>query len=118
MVETTIEGKITTLRNDNEGEFTSNEFHTYFQEKRIKRQLSNSYTPQHNRFIERMKQRLLGMARAMLFFKWLNSCYWIEVVHTIVYLRNWSSSSSLDGITPYDEWHKFQPMIKHIRVFI
>ena len=80
--------KIATLRTDNKGEFTSNHFLTYYQEKRIKRQLTNFYTPQQNGVSERMNQTLLGMARSMLFFKGLNSCYWSEAVHIAVYLRN------------------------------
>ena len=64
-----------------------------------------------------MNQNLLGMARSMLFFKGLNSCYWDEEVHTTVYLRNRSPSSSLDGITPFEAWYGFKPMVKHLRVF-
>ena len=88
MVETATKEKITTLRTDNGGEFTSNNFLTYCQEKGIKRQLTNVYTPQQNGVSERMNQTLLGMARAMLFFKGLNSCYWAKAVHTTIYLRN------------------------------
>ena len=64
-----------------------------------------------------MNQTLLGMARSMLFFKGPNSCYWAEVVHTTIYLRNRSPSSSLDGITPFEAWYGFKPMVKHLRVF-
>jgi hypothetical protein len=64
-----------------------------------------------------MNQTLMGMAREMLFFKGLSSSYWVEVVHTTIYLRNQSPSSSLDGMTPYEAWYGFKPMIKHLRVF-
>ena len=87
------------MRTDNGGEFTSNHLLTYCQEKGIERQLTNFYTPQQNGVLERMNQTLLIMVRAMLFFKGLSSCYWAEAVHTAVYLRNRSPSSSLDGIT-------------------
>ena len=117
LVETATKEKIATLRTDNGGEFTSNHFLTYCQEKGIKRQLTNFYTPQQNGVSERMNQTLLGMARAMLFFKGLKSCYWAEAVHTAVYLRNRSPSSSLDGITPFEAWYGFKPMVKHLRVF-
>jgi hypothetical protein len=78
--------------------------------------LTNSYTPQQNGEIERMNQTLLGMARAMLFFKRLSSSYWDEVVHTSVYLRNEYLSSFLYGITPFEAWYGFKPMIKHLRI--
>jgi transposase InsO family protein len=48
LVETATGEKITTLCTDNGGEFTSSEFNTYFQEKGIRRQLTNSFTPQQN----------------------------------------------------------------------
>ena len=64
-----------------------------------------------------MNQILLGMAREMLFFKGLNSCYWVEAVHTAIYLRNRCPSSSLDGITPFEAWYGLKPMVKHLRVF-
>jgi transposase InsO family protein len=108
LVETATGEKIATLHMDNGGEFTSSEFHAYFQEKGIRRKLTNSYTPQQNGVTERMNQTLLGMARAMLFFKGLSSSYWDEVVHTTIYLRNQSPSSSLDGITPYEAWYGFK----------
>jgi len=61
----------------------------------------------------------MGMVREMFFFKGLSSSYWDEVVHKAIYLRNQSpsSSSSLHGMTPYESWYGFNPMIKHLRVF-
>jgi len=116
LVEISTREKITTLHTDNGGEFSSSQFNTYFQEKGIRRQLTNSFTPQQNGVIERMNETLMGMARAMLVFKELSSSYWDEEVHTTVYLRNWSPSSYLYGMTPYEAWYGFNPMIKHIRV--
>ena len=57
------------------------------------------------------------MARATMFFKGLSSSYWVEEIHTSMYLRNWSSSSSSDGITRYEAWYGFKAMIKHLKVF-
>ena len=100
LVENEVKEKIGTLRTDNGGEFTSNEFKTYCSENGIKRHLTNVYTPQQNGVVERMNHTLLGMARSMLTFKRLSPTYWAEAIHTTVYLRNRSPTSSLDGITP------------------
>jgi len=49
-----------------------------------------------------MNFTLLGMARSMLTFKRLSPTYWVEAIHTVVYLRNRSPVTSLDRITPYE----------------
>lgn len=116
LVENEVKEKIGTLTTDNGGEFTSNEFKTYCSENGIRRHLTNVYTPQQNGVVERMNC-MLGMARSMLTFKRLSPTYWAEAIHTTVYLRNRSPTSSLDGITPYEAWFGFKPRVKHLRVF-
>ena len=69
LVQIVTKEKIAPLRTDNGGEFTSNNFLAYCQEKGIKRQLTNFYTPQQNGVSERMNHTLLGMARSVLFSK-------------------------------------------------
>ena len=53
MVKNEVEMKIKCLRSDNGGEFVSNEFYSYCEENRIKRQFSAAYTTQQNRVVER-----------------------------------------------------------------
>lgn len=65
---------------------------------------------------ENESQTLLGMARSMLNFKKLRHLYLVEAIHTTDYLRNISPTSSLDGITPYEAWLGFKPLVKHLRV--
>ena len=48
LVENEAKEKIGTLRTNNGGEFTSNEFQTFYSEKGIKRKLTNVYTPQQD----------------------------------------------------------------------
>ena len=64
-----------------------------------------------------MNHTLLGMERSMLTFKKLSSTYWVEAIHTTMYLRNISPTSYLDGITPYEAWYGFKPRIKHLQFF-
>ena len=45
-IENEVKDKIGTLRTDNGGEFTSNEFKMYCMDNGIKRHLTNVYTPQ------------------------------------------------------------------------
>eukprot|EP00253_Pinus_taeda_P033744 PITA_33744 len=117
LVENEVKEKIGTLRTNNGGEFTSNEFKTYCNDNGIIRHLTNVYTPQQNGVVERMNQTLLGMARSMLTFKKSIPTYWAEAIHIVVYLRNRSTTASLDEITPYEAWFGFKPRVKHLRVF-
>eukprot|EP00253_Pinus_taeda_P031750 PITA_31750 len=117
LVENEVKEKIGTLRTDNGGEFTLNEFKNYCSENGIRRHLTNVYTPQQNGVVERMNRTLLGMARSMLTFKRLSPTYWAEEIHTAVYLRNRSPIASLDGSTPYEAWFGFKLRVKHLRVF-
>ena len=64
-----------------------------------------------------MNHTLLGMSRSMLTFKGLSPTYWAEAIHTTVYLRKISPTTSLEGITPYEAWFGFKPKVKHLRVF-
>jgi hypothetical protein len=64
-----------------------------------------------------MNKTLMGMTRSMMQFKGLSTKYWVEVVHTAVYLRNRSPTSALDGKTPYEAWYNFKPKVNHLRVF-
>ena len=59
--------KIKTLRSDNGGEFTSNEFWNYCEEHGIKRKFLAARTPQQNGVVERRKKKTIEeMARTML----------------------------------------------------
>jgi hypothetical protein len=60
------------------------------------------------------EQTLMGMARSWLKFKGLSSSYWAEAIHSAIYLRNRSPTSSLDGITPYESFYGFKPKVKHL----
>ena len=111
LIENEVKEKIDTLKIENGREFTSNEFKMYCMDNGIKRHLTNVYTPQQN-VVERMNCTLLGMARSMLNFKKLSPIYWAEEIHTNVYLRNKSPTTSLDKTTPYEAW-----FVKHLRFF-
>jgi hypothetical protein len=64
-----------------------------------------------------MNKTLMGMTRSMLQFKGLSTKYWVEAVHTAVYLKNRSPTSTLNGKTPYEAWYGFKPKVNHLRVF-
>ncbi|CAM8934015.1 unnamed protein product [Rhodiola kirilowii] len=77
-----------TLRSDRGGEFTSNEFSTYYRDEGIRRKLSASYTPQQNGIAERKNRTIFEVARSMLKAKELPKPYWVEAVSCAVFLLN------------------------------
>ena len=66
MVENETYLKIKTLRSENGGEFTSNEFWNYSEEHGINRQFLETRIPQQNGVVEWKKITVEEMARAML----------------------------------------------------
>jgi transposase InsO family protein len=66
LVENLIERKIMTLRSDNEGEYTLEEFKEYYKEVEIKREISTPYYPQLNGIAERKNQTIMEAVKAMI----------------------------------------------------
>jgi transposase InsO family protein len=58
-VENLSERKIKVLRSENGGEYTSKDFKDFFQEERIKRELTTPYNPQHNGVAERNNRSII-----------------------------------------------------------
>lgn len=80
--------KIFTLRTNNGGEYKSNEFLSYWRENGIKKEFTNSYSPQQNGVAEKKNRTIVEMARSMLKTKSLGNELWIEVVHKSLYTLN------------------------------
>ena len=117
MAETNKGVKIKTFISDRGGEFTSNEFSRYCLEHGIKRQLTAPYSPQQNGVVERKNTTLASMVRAMLKAKDRHRELWGEVVSTIIYILNRSSTETLQGQTPHEKWIGREPSVDHMRTF-
>jgi transposase InsO family protein len=68
-IENEAQSCIGTLRIDNGGEYTNNEFESYLCQHGIKHQTAVPYNPLQNGVAERMNMTLLNMVGSMLFFK-------------------------------------------------
>ncbi|XP_010473931.1 PREDICTED: uncharacterized protein LOC104753364 [Camelina sativa] len=68
-VSTQFNAKITTLKTDNGGEYTSNEFKAFTSKHGIVHQTTCLYTPQQNGVSERKNRHLMEVARNMMFYK-------------------------------------------------
>ena len=76
------------LRSDRGGEFTSNKFEMFFNERGIKRQTSSLRTLPQNGIVERRNRSIMDCARTLMMKKNVALKYWREVVSTGVYTLN------------------------------
>lgn len=105
------------VRSDRGSEYVSREFRAYLDEKEIAQDLTTVYTPEQNGAAERDNRTILEAARSMLFAANIHERFWGEASNTAVYILNRTATRTLDGVTPYEAWHKVKPSVSHIRIF-
>ena len=108
---------IGTLRIDNGGEYTYQDFTKYLQDNGIKHQITIPYNPQENGLGECMNKTPLNMVRSMMFFNNFKLMFWGEEVLGDIYIKNMIPSIALQNKTPYKMWHGHLPTVKHFIIF-
>ncbi|GAU30874.1 hypothetical protein TSUD_15600 [Trifolium subterraneum] len=104
-------------RTDGGGEYNSNEFKTFCEEKGIIHEFTAPYTPQHNGLAERRNRTFLNMARCMLKGKGLPKNFWGEAVNAAAYVLNRCPTQKMKDNTPEELWTGHKPSVKHLRIF-
>ena len=87
-VEKGIGKSLKCLRSDRGGEFTSNDFEVFFNDKGIKRQTSTPRTPPKNGIVERRNKSVMDCARTLMMEKKVALKYWREDVSIFFYTLN------------------------------
>ena len=108
---------ISTLRTDRGGEFSSNAFLTYLTENNIRRELTNSYTPEQNVVAERSNRTIMEGVRSSLYHSQLPLSFWAEAVVYIVYTFNRTCSRVHGNHTPFELYTGLKPSLSHHRPF-
>ena len=93
---------VKTFRTDNGGEYCSKEFESFLKDEGIVHQLTVPYNPAQNGVSERKNHTLVESARSMMSHGKIPVEFWAEAMNTVVYLRNRSPTTSLEGMTPYE----------------
>ena len=109
--------RVKILRSDNGGEYVSNEFQQFCNERGIQRQFTIARTPEQNGVSERMNRTIMEAARSMLFHSKMPQRFWAEAVNTAVYLRNRSPTVAVKDKVPFELWYGKKPSVSHLRVF-
>lgn len=105
------------LRTDQGREYLNKEFTLFLDQHGIHHELSTTYTPQQNGFLERDNRTVMECARSMLHAFSLPTHLWAEAVNCAVYLLNRTTNKQLGSVTPYEKWFGHKPSVSHYRVF-
>ena len=87
-VEKEIGKSLKCLRSDRGGEFTSNEFEIFCNDKGIKRQTSAPRTPPQNGIAKRRNRFVIDCARTLMMENIVALKYWRETVSVVVHTLN------------------------------
>ena len=117
MVENLSERKIKTLRLDNGGEYTSNEFGNFCKDAKIKREVTTLYSPQHKGVVERKNQIIMEAVQTMIHDQDLLMHLWDEATRAIVYVQNKISHSALGFKTPEEMFTGKKAEVIHLKIF-
>ena len=100
--------KLKRLRSDNGGEFMSNKFENWLEDRGSQHQTTSPYNPQSNGIDERMNRTLQDKARSMMLESKLPGSLWGEIMLTACVVRNLTPTSSLSKI-PLEMWTGKKP---------
>lgn len=116
LCENHFNSKVKTFRCDNGGEYTSNRFKKYCEDKGINLDYTVPYTPQYNGKAERLNRTIMERTRSLLFEFNLPKILWSEAVLTAAYLTN-RCSNTVTAKTPAELWFNRIPNLKHLKIF-
>jgi hypothetical protein len=109
--------KIITLRTDNGGDYKENKVLNYCRKNEIKREFTNSYSPQQNGVVERKSRTIVEIVCSMLKTKSLGNEFWAEALHTAVYTLNRCPTREILNLTLEEAWSGYKPSVAHMKYF-
>lgn len=110
-VEKETRKKLKCLRSYRGGEFISDEFNDFYNERGIKREVSTPSTPQQNGIVERRNRSIMDCARTLMIEKNVSIKYWKEAISTIVHTLNRVQLKKDSNQTPYELWYGYLNLI-------
>lgn len=110
--------KISRIRCDNGGEYSSETFKAFCNQKGIQIEYTIPRNPEQNGIAERFNRTILEMSRCLIFESKLDKIFWGDALLTSVYLLNRLESSTIPkNTTPASMWYGYNPDLNKIRVF-
>ncbi|KAL5483092.1 hypothetical protein ACEPAI_8321 [Sanghuangporus weigelae] len=94
--------KIKRFHSDRGGEFTRIQFVDFLNSQGTEQKLTTHDTPEHNGVAEHLNRTIGERVRSMLHASSLSKNLWAECVKYATWLKNRTSTKTLDGITPHE----------------
>lgn len=108
--------RVSKIRSDNGGEYTSTSFKQWCKSKGIILDFTIPYSPQLNGKAERLNRTLLEKARSLIFDKNINKEMWGEAIFVATYLLNRSPTEAVEK-TPTECWTGTKPDLSRLQIF-
>lgn len=113
--------RVSKIKLDNGGEYSSNDLKDYCKQKGIQLLYTVPYNPEMNSVAERLNRTLVEKARSMLIGSGIDWHFWNEAIATANYLRNRSPTNAWGrqfiNKTPAELWYGSKPDLSNIRIF-
>ena len=102
------------LHIDFKRKFANQAFEEYTSKEGVKCKPSALYTPDQNGKAERHNYTLMSLICSILFIKHLPKILWIELITTVLYIKN--QSLRINDIIPYEIGNYTHPNLSHLKV--
>jgi hypothetical protein len=109
--------KIKSLRTDNGGEYTSDNFEEYLRQQGIRHEKTAPYSSAQNGIVERKHRTIFDAVRSCLKESGLPKYLWGECLMNVVEVQNKLPTRVLNDISPYEKIHGKKPYLGNIQKF-
>lgn len=112
-----LQAKISVLRCDSGGEYTSEALKEVCKQEGIEIEMSECQVPQHNGTSERFNRTIMKMVRTALFDSMLPSSFWDYALGASTFVYNHLPHSACKFAVPISRWLNKNPSLEYIRRF-
>ena len=105
------------MRCDNGKEYLNNRFYKFIREKGIILNNCPAYVHELNGTAERFNRTIMDMARCLLTDAQVHKRYWPEIIYAAAYLKNRTSTNTIERKTPFEIFFKRKPNVAHLRLY-
>ena len=95
------------MRSERRGEFISDEFNIFCNDKGIKRQMNAPSNPPKNAIAERRNRSIMDCARILMTEKNVSQKYWREAISIALYTLNQVQVKKGTNKTPFELWYGY-----------
>ena len=103
------------LRFDRGGEFISNEFNIFCNDRGIKRHMFIPRTPPHNGIPKRKNRYIMDCGRTLMMQKHVSQNYWRKYVNMTIYTLNQVQVKKGINTTHFELWYGYAYNVKYFK---